>query len=206
MRKSCFLLIVCAAISAIAFTQSSSSTGKIAQPVTPILISHVNVVNVMTGKLEPDQSVIIENERITAYGPPKKIKAPTNATLINGQGKYLMPGMTDAHIHFFQSGGLYTRPDGLNLNHLYPYEKDQQWVKDNLYGLIARYVAAGITTVIDVGGPMSNYAIRDSLQTRITAPNAFVTGPLVSTYLPPNLDKKDPPIVKVNTPKKPGNW
>jgi imidazolonepropionase-like amidohydrolase len=201
MRKPCFLLIVCLAISLISFTQSGPGPAKITPPTTPLLISNVNVVNVTTGKLEADQSVIIENERITAYGPAKKIKAPANATLIDGKSKYLLPGMTDAHIHFFQSGGLYTRPDGLNLNHVYPYEKDQQWVKDNLYGLMARYLAAGITTVIDVGGPMSNYTIRDSLSTRITAPNAFVTGPLVSTYLPPNLDKKDPPIVKVTTPE-----
>ncbi len=34
-----------------------------------------------------------------------------------------MPGMTDAHIHFFQSGGLYTRPDVIDLRSKVPYEK-----------------------------------------------------------------------------------
>ena len=50
-------------------------------------------------------------------------------------GKYAMPGMTDGHIHFFQSGGLYTRPDGINVPGIYPYEKDQQWIKENMYDL-----------------------------------------------------------------------
>lgn len=199
MRKSRLLLPLTISLALASFAQTNPGTGKIEKLSGPIVISKVNVVNVVTGKAEADQTIVIEDGRITAYGPSKKIKPLVNATVIDGTGKYIMPGMTDAHIHFFQSGGLYTRPDGVNLNKVYPYEKDQQWVKDNLYGLMARYLACGITTVIDVGGPMSNYTIRDSVNARLTAPTAFVTGPLVSTYLPPNLDKKDPPIVKVTT-------
>jgi imidazolonepropionase-like amidohydrolase len=156
-------------------------------------------VDVKTGKIIPDQHVIIQNDRIANVGAAKKIKLPAGATIIDGNGKYLMPGMTDAHIHFFQSGGLYTRPDALNLGAVYSYEKDQQWIKDNMSNLMARYLACGITTVIDVGGPFSNYAIREKLVNDSKSPTAYVTGPLISTYLPPNLDKKDPPIIKVNS-------
>lgn len=155
---------------------------------SPISISNVTVVDVRTGKLLPDQTVIIQNDRIVNIGPSKKIKAPAGATIIDGAGKFLMPGLTDAHIHFFQSGGLYTRPDALNLGSVYSYEKDQQWVNDNLASTMARYLACGITTVIDVGGPFSNYAIRDKLVNDSKSPTAFVTGPLISTYLPQNLD------------------
>jgi len=161
-------------------------------------ITHVSIVNVVTGKIDPDQTILIDSNRITASGPFKKVKVPANATVIDGTGKWAMPGMTDAHIHFFQSGGLYTRPDGLNLGSVYPYEKDQQWVMDNLAGIMARYIACGITTVADVGGPFSNYSVRDKVNNDPLSPNAWVTGPLISTYLPNNLDKKDPPIVKVN--------
>lgn len=201
MKKYSLLLSVLISLSLSTFAQTPSAAGKIEKPTTPIVINKVNVINVVTGKVEVDQTVVIDQDRIVAAGPSKKVKAPANATVIDGSGKYLMPGMTDAHIHFFQSGGLYTRPDGVNLNKVYPYEKDQQWIKDNLYGLMGRYLACGITTVIDVGGPMSNYSTRDSVNAYIAAPNAWVTGPLVSTYQPPNLDKKDPPIVKVNTPE-----
>ena len=166
-----------------------------------IAIIHAAVVNVNTGKIDGDQTVLIDTNRISATGPFKKIKVPPNATVIDASGKYVMPGMTDAHIHFFQSGGLYTRPDAINLNNFYSYEKDQQWIKDHLDELMARYLACGITTVIDVGGPMNNYAVRDQLNSSPLSPNAFVTGPLISTYLPPNLDKKDPPIIKVTQPE-----
>ncbi|WP_276481120.1 amidohydrolase family protein [Paraflavitalea pollutisoli] len=191
MRKWSFLLVACSSL----LTAGAQTNPA---PAGPIVISKVNVINVITGKLDADQTVVIDSQRIIASGPSKKIKVPANATLIDGTGKFLMPGMTDAHIHFFQSGGLYTRPDGVNLSTIYSYEKDQQWVKDNLYNQMARYLACGITTVIDVGGPMSNYQVRDSVNKRVNAPHAWATGPLVSTFLPPNLDKKDPPIVKVN--------
>jgi imidazolonepropionase-like amidohydrolase len=164
-------------------------------------ITHANLINVTTGKTDPDQTVVIENDRIAATGPSKKIKVPSNAKVIDATGQYIMPGLTDAHIHFFQSGGLYTRPDGLNLNKVYPYEKDQQWVKDHLPDLMSRYLACGITSVIDVGGPFSNYAIRDKANVDSASVTAWVTGPLISTFLPPNLDKTDPPIVKINTPE-----
>lgn len=182
MKKSCLLLIL------LLFLLPAYSQ---------ICITHVNLVNVITDKTEADQTIIIEQDRIVAIGPSHKIKIPANATVIDGTGKYIMPGMTDAHIHFFQTGGLYTRPDGLNLNKFYPYEKDQQYAKDHLKDLMSRYLAAGITTIIDVGGPLSNYAIRDKADIITT----WVTGPLTSIYLPPNLDKNDPPIIKVNSPE-----
>lgn len=181
--------------------QHQAQTTATSQPNTPVAITHTGIVNVITGKIDPDQTILIDSNRITATGPFKKVKIPDNATIIDATGKYAMPGMTDAHIHFFQSGGLYTRPDAVNLNSVYPYEKDQQWIKDHLDQLMARYLACGITTVIDVGGPMSNFAIRDKVNSSAMAPTAFVTGPLISTYLPMNLDKKDPPIVKVTTPQ-----
>lgn len=166
---------------------------------TPTALVHVTVVNVQTGKLDADQTILIDSNRISQVGPFKKIKIPANATQIDATGRFAIPGLIDAHIHFFQSGGLYTRPDGLNLGAVYPYEKDQQWIKTHLPELMARYLSAGITTVVDVGGPFSNYEIRKKVNADTLAPNAWVTGPLVSTYQPPNLDKKDPPIIKVTS-------
>lgn len=180
------------------YTQSTATPGK--NPST-LSITHASLLDVSTGKILSDQTIVIENDRILATGPSKKVKAPAGATIIDATGRYVMPGMTDAHIHFFQTGGLYTRPDAVNLTSLYPYEKDQQWAKEHLSDMMARYLACGITTVADVGGPFSNFAIRDKVNADPMATNAWVTGPLVSTYLPANLDKKDPPIVKVTSPE-----
>jgi imidazolonepropionase-like amidohydrolase len=162
-------------------------------------ISNITLVNTETGKLQFGITVMMEGsiiKSVSKYNP--KFKVPDSATVIDGTGKYLMPGMVDGHIHFFQSGGLYTRPDALNLGKFYSYEKDQQWIKDNHDDLMRRYLACGITTVIDVGGPFSNYEVKKQNAATALAPNAYVTGPLISTYQPKNLDEKDPPIIKVN--------
>lgn len=172
----------------------------LSQAQTITWITNVSVINTKDGKLQPSQTVIIQGERIVQvlkYNP--KTKTPDSIKVIDGTGKYLMPGMIDGHIHFFQSGGLYTRPDGLNFGKVYSYEKDQQWIKNNQNDLMRRYLACGITTVVDVGGPMANYEIRKKNNENSFSPNAWVTGPLISTYQPPNLDKKDPPIIKVTT-------
>lgn len=186
-----FLTAAFVFLSFLSQSQNSSTTALV----------HVTVVNVNTGKLDADQTILIDSNRISQVGAFRKIKIPADATQVDATGKYAIPGLIDAHIHFFQSGGLYTRPDVLNLMPVYSYEKDQQWIKDHLPSLMNRYLAAGITTVVDVGGPFSNYDIRNKVNNDQHSPNAWVTGPLISTYQPSNLDKKDPPIVKVNNPE-----
>ena len=78
-------------------------------------ITNVNVLDVEKMKLLPAQTVVIDNNKIINAGPVKKITVPAGARTIDGTGKYLSPGLVDAHVHFFQSGGLYARPDGLDL-------------------------------------------------------------------------------------------
>ena len=197
-RYPLLLAVILVIYSLPGYTQSAATPNK-----TPasLCITHASLIDVTTSKILTDQTIIIENDRILATGPSKKMKVPAGATVIDAAGRYVMPGMTDAHIHFFQTGGLYTRPDAVDLRAVYPYEKDQQWAREHLADMMARYLACGITTVADVGGPFSNFSIRDKVNADPLATNAWVTGPLISTYLPANLDKKDPPIVKVTTPE-----
>jgi imidazolonepropionase-like amidohydrolase len=160
-------------------------------------VTGASFINTSNGKVTDNAIVLIEGDKIKDVGIAGKVTVPAGAKIIEAKGKWILPGMVDGHIHFFQSGGLYTRPDAVNLGNFYAYEKDRQWVKDNRADLMRRYLACGITSVVDVGGPMSNFDVRTYCNSSPTAPNAFVTGPLISTYQPPNLDKNDPPIVKV---------
>jgi len=162
-----------------------------------LIIHNVNYIDVNTGKLKKDKTVSITDGKITAInakGPSSK-----SAILINGKGKFLIPGLVDAHIHFFQSGGLYTRPDALDLTKYKSYDDEIEWLKNNAGDLLDRYLRCGVTSVIDVGGPMYNYVIRDSFNQVPNKPTIYLTGPLVSTYQPEAFKIADPPIVKVNS-------
>ena len=67
------------------------------------------------GASRPDTTVLIENEHISAVGNRPEIAIPKNARVFDVGGKWIVPGLIDAHVHFFQSGGLYTRPDVIDL-------------------------------------------------------------------------------------------
>ena len=64
-----------------------------------VVITHVSVVDVMTGRLLPDRTVLIQAGRIVRVGPTKAMIAPLGARRIEGKGRFLMPGLFDCHVH-----------------------------------------------------------------------------------------------------------
>jgi imidazolonepropionase-like amidohydrolase len=147
-------------------------------------IKNVSVIDVEKGKLVPEQTVIITGSIISDIRSSKKIKIPANATVIEGKGKFLMPGLTDAHIHFFQSGGVYTRPDGLDLRKYEPYDQEIAWGHEHMEEFLKRYTRAGITTVIDPGATFNYLQQRDTFKNKSYAPAIYMAGPLITTYEP----------------------
>jgi len=61
------------------------------------------------------------------------------------------------------------------------------------------YLASGVTSVVDIGGPFWNFDMRDAAQRSAAAPRVSVAGPLISTVDDPPLDLGDPPIIKITT-------
>lgn len=147
-----------------------------------VLIQNTTVVDVENKRLLTNQDVLIENGLITATG--KKLTVKSAVQIIDGTGKYLMPGLVDAHVHFFQSGGIYTRPDAIDLRKYKPYEEEIKWVHNNMENFLRRYTSAGITTVIDVGATVNFLKQRDSFRTKGYAPSVYMTGPLLTTWEP----------------------
>jgi imidazolonepropionase-like amidohydrolase len=158
---------------------------------------------VVSGTAEPipDAVVVVEGDRIIAVGPRPHVSLPKGVTILDGRGKWVAPGLVDAHVHFFQSGGAYTRPDVVDLRKVRPYELEITMLKEALPRTFARYLLCGITSVVDVGGPFWNFEVRDRASRTAIAPRVAVAGPLVSTVDRPQLDIGDPPIVKVATPE-----
>jgi len=64
-----------------------------------IVITNVNVVDVKTGKILKNKTVAIDNNRITAIYD-KEIISSDSTIVIDGKGKYLIPGLWDMHAHY----------------------------------------------------------------------------------------------------------
>jgi imidazolonepropionase-like amidohydrolase len=145
-------------------------------------------------------AIVIENGRIRDIGPRNEVRVPNNAQTIDARGKWIIPGLIDAHVHFSQSGGVYTRPDIIDLRKWRSYEKEMEWIKQRLPFTLEHYIESGITGVVDCGGPMWNFEVRDLANHSAKAPRVAVAGPLIGTILPPTTLTNDPDIVKPNSP------
>src|SRR5258705_4214741 len=62
-------------------------------------ITGINVVDVVRGEIHSGQTVIIADGLIEAAGPSGSTDIPAAAVRIAGDGRYLMPGLWDMHVH-----------------------------------------------------------------------------------------------------------
>jgi imidazolonepropionase-like amidohydrolase len=157
------------------------------------------VINPADGKVLPNATIVIDGDKIERVAIGKQ-DAASLGRQIGCVGKFILPGYIDTHIHFFQSGDLFTRPDGTDLNSVRPYKDEVAWVKSHVDDVFARYLRSGITSVVDVGGPFWNFEVRKTANATAKAPRVAVAGPLISSVSREKLDLGDPPIVKIDTP------
>jgi imidazolonepropionase-like amidohydrolase len=157
------------------------------------------VINPADGKVLPNATIVINGDKIERVSMGKQ-DAATLGKQISCAGKFILPGYIDTHVHFFQSADLFTRPDGADFNSVRLYKDEVAWVKSHVDDVFARYIRSGITSVVDVGGPMWNFEVRRQANSTAKAPRVAVAGPLISSVSREKLDLGDPPIVKIDTP------
>jgi imidazolonepropionase-like amidohydrolase len=154
-----------------------------------------------TGAPASDGTVLVRGERIAAVGPAEHIALPDDARVIDLSGHWIIPGLIDAHVHFFQSGSLYTRPDVIDLRRFWPYDREIAWIRARMPATLARYLASGITSVVDLAGPDWVLEVRELAQQTPGAPRVRVTGPGLASLLPPPLTGQHAPAVIVGNPE-----
>ena len=64
-----------------------------------LFIQHVAVVDVIAGQVLPDMTVEIRGRTIAAMNSDGRVRVTRGATVIDGRGKYLIPGLWDMHVH-----------------------------------------------------------------------------------------------------------
>jgi len=92
------LLIV--VLSVVATGQNGSRVPETNESRTnPIYITCVTVVDTKNGKELPDRTVILAGDRITGLAKTKDARVPPGAKVLDGRGKFLIPGLWDMHAH-----------------------------------------------------------------------------------------------------------
>jgi imidazolonepropionase-like amidohydrolase len=145
--------------------------------------------------------VVIRNDRIDAIARQGEGGIPGGARMIDVSGKWIIPGLIDAHVHFFQSGGLYTRPDVIDLRHIRSYEDEIARIRERLPETLGRYLASGITSVVDLAGPGWTYELRALASDTAASPRVMLSGPGLTAQLPAGLDGEHAPALVVHSPE-----
>lgn len=65
----------------------------------PLVIAHVTVIDATGGPARPGTTVVVLGNRIAALGADEKIAVPKAAHVVDGTGKFLIPGLWDMHVH-----------------------------------------------------------------------------------------------------------
>ncbi len=182
----CFALIVCTA-------------GALAAP--PVAIVGATLIHPDSERVERDRTLLIEGALIQTIGASSVLTPPQDAQVIDARNKFVLPGLIDAHVHFFQSGNFFARPDVANFDRYTPYAQEVARNKARLPDTFKVWLANGVTGVVDVGGPMWNFDVRAAAHASVAAPRVAMAGPLLSMVEAERLNLGDPPIIRVDSPQ-----
>ena len=118
------------------------------QPVTGLTAIENAIIYIGNGEKLDNGTIVIENGKITCVG---ECDIPDGANKIDAQGKYITPGLVDAHVHFFQTGFFDSRPDAMDLREIFSTENVYGYQAANPERYYYSYLNSGVTAVYDVG-------------------------------------------------------
>ena len=144
----------------------------------------------------PDSIIVIKNGKFHVVSSEAGSKLPENSNIIDASGKWVTPGLIDAHVHFWESGRIFTSPRKLDLTASVPYTEEVEWMKQRRPVTLRGYLCAGVTSALSAGGPRFELETRTLAQNSDKAPNVFLSyGPVstVPSYMIfPPVDGDDP--------------
>jgi hypothetical protein len=110
----------------------------------------------------PDRTVLIRGGRIDRIGPRARVKVPAGAQIVDGRGRYLLPGLSDMHVHL-------------------------EYVEDP--NVLKLFIANGVTTVRSMDGRPFIREWRDRVKAgALLGPRIVTAGPIIDGSPPARDD------------------
>jgi hypothetical protein len=133
----------------------------------PTMIRNVTVVVLPEGRLEAGRDVLVRKGRIERIGPTGRIAAPAGTAVVNGGGRFLMPGLAEGHAHV----------PGPNQ-------------KDYAHDVLLLYLVHGITTIRGMLGDAWHLELRESLaKGEVLGPRLYTAGPSINGKSAPSSER-----------------
>lgn len=167
-----------------------------AQQVSPALgpalvLTHVTVIDVTGAAAKPDVTVVVTGGRISQIGRSGTIQVPQNAQVVEGRGKFLIPGLWDMHVHWSDTDylPLFVANGVTGIRIMSGQSVHREWRRQSEAGqLLAPHLVIA-SAIIDGPKPFWPYAITvgseaDARQAVIKAKNNGADFVKVYSFLP----------------------
>ena len=159
-------------------------------PAWTLLLRHATIVD---GDAPPRRATVaIEDDRIagvfdetpsgTSLADAQRPALDTRTRVVDLSGQWLLPGYIDAHVHLLDSSSLFTSPDDYDLRRLVPHEEERDRIRRNLPATMRRYLCAGVTTAVSLGGPSWEITERNRLRLDPTTARIASAGPFFANF------------------------
>jgi len=145
-----------------------------------LVIAHVTVIDPGTSSVRRDRTVAISGGRIASVSSSKSFHAVAEARVVDGTGKFLIPGLWDMHVHTAFG----------------------DWFPGGRDVIKQLFIANGITGVRDMGGDLPVLQDwRNQIEAgQLTGPRMIYSGPMLDGYLPDGKNLRFPSSVPVTSP------
>lgn len=129
------------------FTLNAQSKKVVSQK--PILIKNVNIIPMTEdNRIIRNANVVIKDNKILSINKP----ILKDVEIIDGEGKWLIPGLIDMHVHGFAD---------IDFGESYPTKGNTFFVDHQ--NVMALYIANGVTTILDLNARVDNFAQRNEI-------------------------------------------
>lgn len=121
-------------------------------------ITNVSVIPMTSETLISDATVLVRDGRIAAVGPRSRVSVPEAARRIDGRGRFLIPGLSDMHVHLFSD--------------------DEEGLKPVAPDELGVMLANGVTTIRIMIGTPEHLALRRDIEAgRVLGPQLWIASP-----------------------------
>jgi len=163
-RRIAFLLAIACPVPSAAAQQA---------PPAPIAISNVNVLPMDREGVLAGQTVVVEGGTITQMGPAENVSIPSGTRIIDGTGKFLIPGLVDLHVHLASN------------------------TEEERRAILTMFVVNGVTTVLNLRGTPQILELRSAVASgAVFGPTIYTSGPFVNEPFVTTADDVERAVVE----------
>ncbi|HEU0053062.1 MAG TPA: hypothetical protein VFQ39_07785, partial [Longimicrobium sp.] len=148
-------------------------------PVPAFALVNATVIDGTGAAPRTGATVVMRDGKIECVGD---CPVAADVERIDARGKWIIPGLVDAHVHYSQTGWADGRPDALDLRARgFPYDSTVAELEAHPERFFRSYLCSGVTATFDVGGYPWTWGLRARAEASNAAPHVAAAGPLLST-------------------------